>query len=122
MVIQSKEVVTSLKYETHLIEILEYSLETFGYVQTHKYFKKISQRVESLSNNYAANPECRCLATKSRMYRNIILDAHLIIYRITANRIEVLDIIHAASKHRQNSPSQKSTNLGIPSHKKNICF
>jgi len=42
-------------------------------------------------------PECRHLATKSRMYRNIILDAHLIIYRITDVRIEVLDIIHSAS-------------------------
>jgi hypothetical protein len=31
------------------------------------------------------------------MYRNIILDAHLIIYRITDTRIEVLDIIHSAS-------------------------
>jgi hypothetical protein len=31
------------------------------------------------------------------MYRNIILDAHLIVYRITNKRIEVPDIIHAAS-------------------------
>jgi len=31
------------------------------------------------------------------MYRNIILDAHLIIYRITGEYIEVLDIIHSAS-------------------------
>jgi len=31
------------------------------------------------------------------MYRNIILDAHLIIYRITNERIEVLDIVHSAS-------------------------
>jgi plasmid stabilization system protein ParE len=31
------------------------------------------------------------------MYRNIILDAHLIIYRITDERIEVLDILHSAS-------------------------
>jgi hypothetical protein len=29
--------------------------------------------------------------------RNIILDAHLIIYRITIKQIEVLDIIHSAS-------------------------
>jgi len=27
---------------------------------------------------YLACPECRHIATKSRMYRNIILDAHLI--------------------------------------------
>jgi hypothetical protein len=35
------------------------------------------------------------------MYRNIILDAHLIVYRITDRRIEVLDILHAASSIRK---------------------
>jgi len=35
------------------------------------------------------------------MYRNIILDAHLIIYRITNERVEVLDIIHSASSIRK---------------------
>jgi len=35
------------------------------------------------------------------MYRNIILDAHLIIYRIAKERIEVLDIIHSASSIRK---------------------
>ena len=35
------------------------------------------------------------------MYRNIILDAHLIIFRITEKRIEVLDIIHSASGIRK---------------------
>ena len=37
--------------------------------------------------------------TKSLMYRNIILDSHLIVYRITDCRIEVLDIIHAGFQH-----------------------
>jgi len=97
MVIQSKEVITSRNYETHLVEILEYSLDTFGYFQTEKYFNKISQSVESLNINYTVHPECRHLATKSRMYRNIILDAHLILYRITTECIEVLDIVHGAS-------------------------
>ena len=36
-----------------------------------------------------------------KVHRNIILDAHLIIYRITDSRIEVLDIIHAASSIRK---------------------
>jgi plasmid stabilization system protein ParE len=35
------------------------------------------------------------------MYRNIILDSHLIIYRITEERIEVLDIVHSASSMRK---------------------
>ena len=97
MAIQSKEVVTSSHYETHFVEILEYSIETFGYTQTCKYFNKLSQYVEKLDEHYLIHPECRHLPTKNRMYRNIVLDAHLIIYRVTERRIEVLDIVHAAS-------------------------
>ena len=97
MDIQSKKVVTSRYYEVHPVEILEYSIETFGYAQACKYFNTISQFVERLDRYYTYHPECRHMATKSRIYRNIILDAHLIIYRITAERIEVLDIVHSKS-------------------------
>ena len=97
MDVQSKKVETSSFYETHLVEILEYSIETFGYVQASKYFNEIKQRVEELDIYYTWYPPCRHIPTKSRMYRNIILDAHLIIYRITKQRIEVLDIVHSAS-------------------------
>ena len=94
---RAKIVVGSQYYEEHLIEILEYGVDMFGYAQAKKYFDIISQFVERLGNEYNYHPECRYLATKSRKYRNIILDAHLIIYRITDTHIEVLDIIHSAS-------------------------
>ena len=97
MDIQTKEVVSSKYYEIHLAEIIEYSIDTFGYAQACKYFNTIAQHVEKLDIYYTWYPECRHLATKSRKYRNIILDAHLIIYRITSERIEVLDIVHSAS-------------------------
>ena len=90
-----------MNYEEHLTEILEYGIETFGYLQARKYFNVISLLVERLETDSTYHPECRHLATKSRIYRNIILDAHLIIYRITAERIEVLDIIHSASSIRK---------------------
>lgn len=38
MVRESKTVVTSRFYEVHLIEILEYGIETFGYAQAKAYF------------------------------------------------------------------------------------
>jgi len=107
MDIQAKKVVTSKNYEEHLIEILEYSIETFGHAQACKYFNKISSLVERLEYYYTYHSECRHLATKSRMYRNIILDAHLIIYRITDQRIEVLDIIHSTSSIRKISGVRK---------------
>jgi len=70
-------------------------------MQAEKYVYTISQLVENLDTQYTYHPECRYLPTKSRIYRNIILDAHLIIYRITERQIEVLDIIHSASSIRK---------------------
>ena len=78
-------------------QIYDSGIIMFGYFQAERYNQQIEMAVETLSDFYMAYPECRHLATKSRMYRNIILDAHLIIYRITTQRIEVLDIIHSAS-------------------------
>jgi plasmid stabilization system protein ParE len=78
-------------------QVYEYGFETFGYFQAERYLQKIKQSLSTLSDFCTVYPECRHLATKSRMYRNIILSAHLIIYRITGERIEVLDIIHSAS-------------------------
>ena len=72
-----------------------------GVFQARKYLEHILNTVEKLENDYPYYPECRHLATKSRMYRNIILDSHLIIYRITEERIEVLDIVHSASSMRK---------------------
>jgi plasmid stabilization system protein ParE len=77
--------------------IYEYSLDTFGYFQAERYKQYVRNSLDTLHDFYFAYPECRHISTKSRMYRNIILDAHLIIYRITYDRIEVLDIIHSAS-------------------------
>jgi len=93
----TKNVITSQLYEAHLIDIIEYGIETFGYIQARKYFSTISHLVERLETDYYYHPECRYLVTKSRIYRNIILDTHLIIYRITQECIEVLDIVHGAS-------------------------
>ena len=95
--VSRKPYLTSDKFLVSRTEAYNYGIYTFGYFQAEHYDRKIEKAIESLSCFYMAYPECRHLATKSRMYRNIILDAHLIIYRITNERIEVLDIIHSAS-------------------------
>jgi len=95
--ISHKPYVTSGKFYNSQAEIYCYGVQSFGYFQAERYNQQIEEAVETLSDFYMVYPECRHLATKSRMYRNIILDAHLIIYRITAYRIEVLDIMHSAS-------------------------
>jgi plasmid stabilization system protein ParE len=95
--IARKPYVISLTFYESRESIYEYSLDTFGYFQAECYKQKIRKSLDTLPCFYSIYPECRHLATKSRMYRNIILDAHLIIYRITSKRIEVLDIVHSAS-------------------------
>ena len=84
------------QFDAHSAEVYQYTFDTFGFRQAERYRQKIRSAVFSLSERYLSYPECRHIPTKSRMYRNIILDAHLIIYRITRERIEVLDIIHGA--------------------------
>ncbi|MDR2423191.1 MAG: type II toxin-antitoxin system RelE/ParE family toxin [Prevotellaceae bacterium] len=101
MVEEQKEVIVSKSYKDHLNLIIEYSNEIFGYNQSEKYLNIIIYLVERLYYNYGMYPECCHLATKKRIYRNIILDSHLIIYMITVLRIEVLDIIHSASSIRK---------------------
>lgn len=94
---REKPVITSIKFQASIIHVMEEGLERFGYFQANRYLDTIEHAVRDLKTAYPYYPECRHLATKSRMYRNIILDSHLIIYRICEKRIEVLDIIHAAS-------------------------
>ena len=87
----------SNKFLENHTQIYNYGIDAFGYFQAEKYSRKIDDALETLPDYYSVYPECRHITTKSRMYRNIVLDSHLIIYRITTQRIEVLDIIHSAS-------------------------
>jgi len=99
--ISRKPYVTGDKFLHSRTQVFDYGVRTFGYFQAESYDRKIEKAIETLSGFYLAYPECRHIATKSRMYRNIILDAHLIIFRITDERIEVLDIIHSTSSIRK---------------------
>ena len=99
--IPRKPYIVSENFNINRKLIYDYTIKTFGYFQAERYIQKIKKSLSSLPDFYSAYPECRHLATKSRMYRNIILDAHLIIYRITEHHIEVLDIVHSASSIRK---------------------
>ncbi len=76
-----KKVIGSPIYEESLERTFVEGIERFGMFQARKYLEHILNTVEKLENDYPYYPECRHLTTKSRMYRNIILDSHLIIYR-----------------------------------------
>jgi toxin ParE1/3/4 len=90
------EVVVSEKYRDDLKKIFHYGIETFGYKGAVLFYENIERIVNNLGSEYFMYPECRFLMTKSRMYRNIILESYLIIYRITKSRIEVLRVFHSS--------------------------
>jgi len=95
--ISRKPVDVSDTFKTNRTQVYNYTVDTFGIFQAERYLQLIEKALSTLYDFYTAYPECRHLATKRRTYRNIILDSHLIVYRITNVRIEVLDIIHSAS-------------------------
>lgn len=85
----------SVEFTIDLDSIYAYGLNTFGIRQAELYENEIWKLVEGLAYNWMFFSECRHLPTKSKIYRWIILESHLIIYRITTTEIQVLRIVHS---------------------------
>lgn len=98
---RKKTIKISIQFHDHLKIFFSYGVESFGQFQAIKYIGHIYKIVEDLERWYALYPECRYLKTKERVYRNIILDSYLIIYRINKECIEVLDIVRSESSIRK---------------------
>ena len=111
-----KQVITSSLFWESYDNVYVQGLDLFGFYQAELYANKIKSILYELDQTYPYYPECRHLTTKSRMYRNIILDSHLIIYRITEERIEVLDIVHSACERsrKQRISTSNNTKKGEP--------
>lgn len=84
-------------FKQQVKDIYDYGFKTFGYHQAVRYRQLIRKHIGILENHYFMFPECRYLPTKDHRYRNILLPAHRIIYRITPQRIEILAILHLSS-------------------------
>jgi plasmid stabilization system protein ParE len=95
--LKEKPVVFSKQYALDTEEIYQYGKDTFGEAQAIKYEAFIDRITKELYYTYSMYPECKWLPTQGRIYRNIILESHLIIYRFTAKRIEVLRVLHSHS-------------------------
>lgn len=113
-----KKVIGSPIYEESLERTFVEGIERFGMFQARKYLEHILNTVEKLENDYPYYPECRHLTTKSRMYRNIILDSHLIIYRTPRNgsRCWTSSIPHPACERsrKQRISTSNNTKKGEP--------
>jgi plasmid stabilization system protein ParE len=95
--IPCKPAILSKEFKTSRANIYDYGRKEFGVLQAERYDIKIAKSLSSLHYSYTRHAECSQMRTASRMYRRIKLGSYLIIYRIAATRIEVLDIIHSKS-------------------------
>jgi len=95
--IKERPVVFSLQYVIDTDNIYNYGKEIFGENQAQKYESIIDKISKELTLSYLMYPECRHIPTKGHLYRNVILESHLIIYRVKTERIEVLRVIHSQS-------------------------
>ncbi len=91
------EVKVSQEFFQNLQKIFTYGVQTFGVVKAKQYREKILYSVENLKRWPFIHSECRYLRTKKKIYRNIVFESHLIIYKILQSEIHVLDVIHTSS-------------------------
>ncbi len=96
MEVRKKEVVRSTFYFNDIQDVFEYGEVFFGEKAASYFYEDLKLRVRNLETQYLLHLECRHLETKTKIYRNIILGSYLIIYRIRANRIEVLRAFHGS--------------------------
>jgi plasmid stabilization system protein ParE len=95
MDIEKKKVIASRLFEDFdVLSIYEYGAATFEKRLADLFYFEIIDSVSLLESKYLLHPKCRHLETKSKMYRNIILDSYFFIYRIRAIKIEVLRTFH----------------------------
>ena len=94
---KKRQVVFSLQYVIDTDNIYNYGKEIFGENQAQKYESNLDKITTELTISYWMYPECRYIPTKGHLYRNVILESHLIIYRVKPERIEVLRVIHSQS-------------------------
>jgi len=88
--IERKEIKISAQFDLDIISLYTFGEEVFGAIVAKSFIADIYSRVWSLDNMYLLHVECRHLPTINKRYRNIIIGSYLIIYRVTAERVEVL--------------------------------
>lgn len=69
-----RKVVRSEQIAIDLADIFQYGLETFGRTTAETFLEEIIHSIHGLSFQYNLYPECRFLPTKSKKYRNIVME------------------------------------------------
>lgn len=106
---EQKEVVRSNFYLQDIIDVFEYGSATFGERAGLIFYEDLKMIVRGLETHYLLHPECRHLESKTKIYRNIIFGSYLIIYRIKAQKIEVLRAFHGSRSPKEIKKVRKIT-------------
>jgi plasmid stabilization system protein ParE len=107
--VERKEVTISNQFNLDIIPLYTFGEEVFGAIAAKSFIADIYSRVWSLDSMYQLHVECRYLPTIDKRYRNIILGSYLIIYKITAENVQVLRILHAHSSIKKIRASRNAT-------------
>jgi toxin ParE1/3/4 len=109
MEVKEREVVVSDLALRSLEDIYEYGIETFAINAANIFIEELFIKIAQLSTRYDLYPECRYLITKTKIYRNLIFGSYLVIYRITATKIQVLNVLHSSRSIATIKASKKVT-------------
>jgi plasmid stabilization system protein ParE len=107
---RTREVVYSEQSLKSLQSIFEYGVETFSLDLASIFIDRLYEATQKLTTDFLIHPECRYLKTKSKMYRMMVYEQYLIIYRIKPLQIEILTIIHGS---RSTSNIKKSRSIMV---------
>lgn len=80
------------KAREDLKNIWLYSYEQWGEAQADQYFDELSDGIDSLRNNPRIGRACDYIRTG---YRKYPINKHVVFYRITSDRIEIIRVLHS---------------------------
>ena len=91
-----KEVIITPYARQTLLFIFEFIKEESSTLTAIKFKDDFLNVAEQLDKNYLIYPECRFLQTKKEIYRNIIWNKYLIIYKIMKDEIWIIGLFHTS--------------------------
>lgn len=102
-----KKVIQSETFKQTRREIYNYGADAFGEFLADLFFERLKKILLELEYQHDLHPECKHLPTKGKIYRNIIFGKYLVIYRITAERVEILTMLHSSRSVAQIKGARK---------------
>lgn len=92
-----RKLIISPKYTQNLLEIASYGYDLFGAEVSNNFISKVENKVMTLLKMPHIYPKNRFIQnTKTKVYRNILVERYSVLYSVTAHTIHVITIYHTA--------------------------